>query len=227
LAAAARGEAARGLDRVIAETGLQVSEAEREKLEREAVQLVELGRSPAEVSRILAKKLLDEHYSWAEPDPEHLASARYRMPFVSETPVALQLGYRPEGGAGAPGDRRSTPDRNSLVFALPHGSQVVAARAGSVAMAGDRVVVIHGDGTFGGYAQLSGSSVPLGAKVVAGEPLGRSRGGRLSFGVYAMKEGGVADSLRVRFDDGSAEGFQPEAGQAYVGAGAVEAGASP
>ena len=222
--ALAREEAAKGIDRIVDETGLQLTTEQREELVREALQLVELGRSPREVSDALQKSMLQKTFAWAQEGADHGAGARYRMPFVSDDPRKLVLGYRGAEGARA-GDLRKERDRYALVFSVPTGTPIVAARAGSVVQTGSRVAVLHPDGTFAVYSQVAKAAVSIGRAVEPGDRLGESGdpgrrdGNELYFGVYFMSSDGEIQSLRVRFADGSAEGFEPVEGTSYPGHG--------
>jgi len=226
-AASAHSTASSGVDLIIQETGLRVTSEQREGLVREAVQLLEIGRSPNQVSEALLQSLLRKSYGWAQQGAEHGAGVRYRLPFASDEPRRLRLGFRSDAAAGGSDfDRRDERDRYTLVFELPERSDVVAARAGRVVQAGGRITVLHPDGTFAVYTPIAEASVEQGADVQADRVLGKSgapgqpQGDRLSFGVYRMVEGGALESLRVRFDDGTAEGFEPSQGASYGGGGA-------
>jgi len=225
----ARRAASSGVDRIVAETGLYVTEAQHEALVREAIQLREVGRGPREVSEALLKSLRGKYYGWLEAGAVPAESARYLMPFAPDVPRTLTLGYRADGATSAD-DGRKDRDRYTLVFALPSGSQVLAARAGRVVQAGDRIAVLHGDGTFASYTPISDAKVAVGAEVEAGEVLGQSgepQGDRLGFAVYVVPEPPEVRSVPVRFDDGSAEGFVPVQGSSYPGGGQPGARAEP
>jgi murein DD-endopeptidase MepM/ murein hydrolase activator NlpD len=239
--AESRRAASSGVDRIVAETGLYVTKAQHQALVREAIQLGEVGRDPREVSQALLKSLSGEYYGWLEVGAVPAESARYLMPFASTASTAsntsngstaLTMGYRADGATAAD-DSRKGRDRFSLVFALPSGSQVLAARAGRVVQAGDRIAVLHEDGTFAAYTPIAAAKVEVGAQLKAGDLLGLSgepgqpQGDRLAFAVYHMPERGEVRSLPVRFDDGSAEGFVPVAGSRYPGGGPPGAHAAP
>lgn len=226
LGAVAREEAAKGVDRIVEETGLQVTAEQREELVREAVQLVELGRSPGEVSDALQATMRRKMFAWVPEGANPAAGVRYGMPFASDEPRKLALGYRGvETGDASADDRRKERDRYSLVFSLPSATPIVAARAGSVVQAGSRIAVLHADGTFAVYSPVAKPTVSVDSAVELGDLLGetgepdREGGEGLVFGVYRMGSDGEARSLRVRFADGSAEGFEPVAGAAYPGNG--------
>jgi len=231
-AAAARGEAASGVDRILSETGMRVTPEQREALVREAIQLVELGRDPREVSEALLRSLLSGPYGWADSGAEHQAEVRYGLPYRSDEPRRVRLAYRSDGAPPAD-DVRPARDRYTVVFAVPAGSTLVAARAGRVVESGRDVVVLHPDGSFAVYTPVAEPAVEKGTAVVRGATLGRSgapggpQADRLAFGVYRMEEGGALQSLRVRFEDGSAEGFEPVQGASYGGAGGSASDPSP
>ncbi len=94
-----------------------------------------------------------------------------------------------EGGrlSGAYGELREGGRRhNGVDFAVPPGTRVVAARAGTVAVAGWqnpadpaegfglRVWVASGDGVFSCYAHLSEIRAAVGQKLAAGDLVGFS-----------------------------------------------------
>jgi murein DD-endopeptidase MepM/ murein hydrolase activator NlpD len=121
--------------------------------------------------------------------------------------------------------------RETYVFKMPVGSQVVAARDGRVVEAaeGSSVTVLHGDGTFARYWPAEGIVVSNGQEVQAGDPLGQTGGAgpafspaagaepQLDFGVFAADEDGEFRSLPIRFDDGTPEGLLPVTGLFYGG----------
>ncbi|MGH0029348.1 MAG: M23 family metallopeptidase [Myxococcota bacterium] len=130
--------------------------------------------------------------------------------------------------------------RHSFKFELPVGSEVRAARGGEVARVVDgfksqqsgveiegnpnAVWVLHEDGTAALYLHLSdGIPVRPGDAVKTGDVLGRS--GRpgyvetplLHFGVIRVDDRGEPRSVDIRFEDGSAAGLVPVAGELYPG----------
>ena len=123
--------------------------------------------------------------------------------------------------------------RETYVFKMPVGSQVVAARDGRVveAAVGSFVTVLHGDGSFARYWPMGGRrglrqpGGPGGRSAGADGWARRARGLRpapgaepqLDFGVFAADEDGDVRSLPIRFDDGTPEGLVPVTGIFYGG----------
>lgn len=185
--------------------------------------------APSESSPEKLPKIGDD---WMQAGVEHDDRVQYGMPFASKTERAVHLGY--EGSTAASGlglgtaraMRRNRETRYVLFFRAPKGSRVVAARAGRVAEAGNGnfISVLHADGTFARYWPIETARVEKGDPVQRGILLGLSgaqRGGdtaQLAFGVFTVGKRRTLQSLRVRFDDGSAEGFEPVQGAYYAGA---------
>ena len=169
-----------------------------------------------------------------DPRARHDERARYRLPFADGAGRLLSQGV---GGSFSHGERQ----RYAFDFPMPEGSRVLAARAGTVALVRDRfeaggvesellsranaVVIRHDDGTFASYAHLraGGAAVREGERVAAGRLLGfsgntgYSRGPHLHFCVWkASALDGEPETLPIRFDDGSREGFVPVAGGRYA-----------
>jgi murein DD-endopeptidase MepM/ murein hydrolase activator NlpD len=174
----------------------------------------------------------------------HDASVRYHMPFGGKEPRLLSQGV---GGSTSHRGRAS----HSYDFAMPWGTPVLAARGGRVVRVVDehatgglrrllydqanRVELLHDDGTLATYAHLrQGAVVQVGQQVSAGERIGfsgdtgYSSGPHLHFMVWKREPDLSWSSLPVRFDDGTPEGFQPEAGLAYAPTcGSTGAGCAP
>ena len=169
---------------------------------------------------------------WMKANVEHDDRVHYGMPFVSDTARELHIGYEgsvARGGLGmgvARAVRRNKETRYVLYFRARKGTRVVAARAGRVADAGNGnlIAVLHDDGTFARYWPIGEANVKKGEPVERGALLGLSgaqRGGdtaQLAFGVFTVGKRRALESLRVRFDDGSPEGFEPVQGSYYQGA---------
>jgi murein DD-endopeptidase MepM/ murein hydrolase activator NlpD len=169
---------------------------------------------------------------WMKANVEHDDRVHYGMPFVSDTTRELHIGYQgsvARGGLGMGAGRavrRNKQTRYVIYFRAPKRTRVVAARAGRVADAGNGnlIAVLHDDGSFARYWPIAEANVKKGEPVERGAVLGLSgaqRGGdtaQLAFGVFIVSKRGALESLRVRFDDGSAEGFEPVQGSYYSGA---------
>jgi len=174
--------------------------------------------------------------SWSaatgDAQARHDGSVRYRMPFGGKEPRLLSQGV---GGRTSHRGRAS----HSYDFAMPWGTPVLAARSGRVVRVVDahatgglrkvlydqanQVELLHDDGTLATYAHLrQGAVVRVGQDVRAGERIGfsgdtgYSSGPHLHFMVWKREPDLSWSSLPVRFDDGTPEGLQPEAGLAYA-----------
>ncbi|MDH3521237.1 MAG: M23 family metallopeptidase [Myxococcales bacterium] len=154
----------------------------------------------------------------------------YRMPFGGAQPRSVSQGY---GGSAS----HQGAAQYSLDFAMPWGTPVLAARAGTVVniidsdVAGvlrktshdraNRVEVLHADGTLATYAHLRhGAIVSLGQWVDTGDPIGFSGdtgfsgGPHLHFMVWKRLSDLSMATLPVRFHDGTARGMLPIRGLA-------------
>jgi len=80
------------------------------------------------------------------------------------------------------------------------------------------IYVLHDDGTFALYAHLQSEvAVEIGEQIEAGQRLGEARGPHLHFGVLRLGSKGKLESVDIRFEDGSPEGFVPVMGLYYGG----------
>jgi murein DD-endopeptidase MepM/ murein hydrolase activator NlpD len=150
----------------------------------------------------------------AQPDP----AQRYRLPFDEVVPCKLV-----EAAS------------HRYAFAVPVGEPVLAAAAGEVRLVvdgfrevedegpyigrGNRVVVLHADGTLGVYEHLA-----AGIRVRAGQTLkrkqtlgsvGPARPGlppHLHFQVARLASDGLPEAVPIRFHSDAPEGFVPEPG---------------
>ncbi len=164
----------------------------------------------------------------------HDDSTRYDLPFEPTLPRLLAQGV---GGSNSPAAPRFVvPNVASTVgtiggkshrgtlryafdFAMPVGTVVLAARSGVVTCAnGATVAIRHPDGTHGTYRHLSSDSVSVGATVAVSQRIGESGsdGGipHLHFSVVRGIRGAL-QSLPIRFNDGSDQGYVPVSGQYY------------
>lgn len=240
----AREEARKALAEVIEGSGLQLSDEQMDRVTARALEMFLAGASDAEVSSEIGGMVKREFYAWVPRGAEHDDSSRYRFPFDSEVPRKLELG--PEGsvavapltdGARAVSTRREARLRNTYLFKMPVGSAVVAARQGKVVQAGGSIVsVLHTDGSFASYWPMGSSAVEVDQEVRPGDRLGTT--GKLLqpgvypaagtdpllvFGVFTADEDGDVMSLKVVFDDGSAEGVSLVTGLSYGGKQAARA----
>ncbi len=142
------------------------------------VRLNTIVRNPSIPVRLTAA--IDLGSSTTVPDADHL----YAVPFGGGSPRELIQGF--EGAAS-----HSASMRYSLDFAMPEGTAVLAARAGTVLYLQDGfteggadpdlleqaniVVVAHSDGTMASYGHLlAGLPVLVGQAVAEGDVLGSS-----------------------------------------------------
>lgn len=162
---------------------------------------------------------------------QHDPSARYRLPFRLSMPRLMNQGV---GGALS----HSGPEHFAFDFAMPEGTEILAARAGTVAFVrdgetaggfearfrgfGNSVQVLHDDGTFAVYAHLrKGIPVRKGQSIERGEPVGwsgstgYSAGPHLHFAVYRRNSASSITSVPIRFGPVGSAGFIPEEGQFY------------
>jgi murein DD-endopeptidase MepM/ murein hydrolase activator NlpD len=153
------------------------------------------------------------------------------MPFGGKQARSLAQG--PGGASHRDGSQ------HAYDFAMPWGTPVLAARAGrvvrvvdghgpgalraSLADEANLVEVLHADGTLASYAHLRrGAVVQVGQQLATGETLGFSgasgyaSGPHLHFAVWRRQADLSAQSLPLRFYDGSAQGFEPVPGVAYA-----------
>jgi murein DD-endopeptidase MepM/ murein hydrolase activator NlpD len=220
--------------------GIELTPEQMDDLVTKAIRLHLSGATQEQSAREIRKAMLETYYAWAPRSAEHDDGARYRFPFESDTPRKLLIGPRGQaevgplmGGGRARSVRQSELMRETFVFKMPVGSQVVAARAGRVVEVaeGSFVSVLHADGTFARYWPTQSITVSNGQEVQAGDPLGQTGGlsgvafsvapdaePQLDFGVFAADEDGEFRSLPIRFDDGTPEGLLPVAGLFYGGA---------
>jgi len=178
---------------------------------RRAVRAVTLQRTGDAPGRYRVSLRFD----LGSPGAVHDPAARYRLPFGGERPRALHQG--PGGAQSHTGDLEHAFD-----FALPVGTPVLAARAGTVVQVQDgfgpgglareqlaranHVIVGHADGTLASYVHLrAGVPVRVGQPVEGGERLGLSgesglaSGPHLHFHVWKRGRGGGERSLPVDF----------------------------
>ncbi len=237
--AEARAEAREAIALSLTSSGLQLPPEEIEKLTDRALELLLAGASERRVAEEIGAAIKQEHYAWVARGAEHDEASRYRLPFDSPVPRKLLIG--PRGslalapglnvGGGADSLTKNERLRNSYVFKMPVGSTVVAARDGKVVPSFDGIVyVVHEDGSYAGYWPIGDRAVEPGRQVAAGDVLGTTgkldwKGfhsdvgsePQLDFGVFVADDDGDAKTLKVLFDDGSAEGFHPVTGLSYGG----------
>jgi murein DD-endopeptidase MepM/ murein hydrolase activator NlpD len=241
------------LQSALSESGISFGEKEFEALVDEAVGLVSQGFSEQEIALRLQASALERYFAFAKRGAKPDDSQRYRLPFASDAPRRLTRGVGEAKSASRSQEMdwvlHSSRFRYGFDFDLPVGTPVLAARAGTVTRTADGfteggqrkelatrangVTVLHDDGSFAVYTHLSrGLEVKPEQRVAAGDLLGQSGDTgytelpKLHFAVLRLDAKGELESVAIRFDDGSSEGFVPIAGRAYGGAGASAEAAS-
>ena len=203
------------------------------KLARDVAAGAPPQETPAAFERRVAAAAEIAFYAFAPIGAQPDETVRYRLPFAFDVPRYLVQGV--DGRYTHQGLQRFAFD-----FAMPVGSEVVAAREGVVTRVVDGysrggldptlvdqanlVYVLHDDGSFAGYLHLrSGIAVREGQRVKPGERIGWSghtgyaAGPHLHFAVYRRNAQGVVESVPIRFGVGSAVGFVPVEGEFYGG----------
>ena len=239
-----REELKKGLE----QNGMALTDAELDAIVSESITLYLQGMEGPALREELMKRLRERSFGWARSGAVHDDNTRYRFPFDTETPrraleVPVKALAKHASASVNPSAVRTLEQSLEyvVVFDVPEGERVVAARAGSVVRIadseqGDRerrgadVTVLHEDGSIAQYSSLRpGVEVEAGQKLASGDLIGHSgqRDGMSSpmvvFGVFVVDADGRVRSLPVRFDDGSAEGVALEVGQSYGGRQAARA----
>lgn len=220
---------------------LEFTELENARVEAAGKEVVLL--EPMEIRTVARLERVDPNRPWAfraswsaslgDPAARHDSSFRYSFPFPEAPPRRLAFGV----GAGPSHTGRQ---RFAFDFEMPIGSQVLAARGGTVVAVEQSyygrsgatgredetnfVTLHHSDGSFADYLHLLESSVfvRLGQTLHAGELIGLSgASGKVNF-PHLHFQVSVADSsslgrrtVEIRFRDGTRDGFVPEQGKLY------------
>ena len=217
----------------IADRHVDPRDLDQAKLVRDLVAGAPPGETDAAFAQRASAALESAFFAFApigaRPDP----TVRYRLPFGLDVPRYLAQGI--DGSRGHAGWQRFAFD-----FAMPTGTQVLAARDGMVVRVIDGfqgggldprfadhanlVFVLHDDGTFAGYLHLrAGIPVKRGQRVKQGDPIGwsdhtgYSAGPHLHFAVHRRSESGAVETIPIRFGVGSPVGFVPKEGEFYGG----------
>lgn len=161
-------------------------------------------------------------------------SARHNYP-AYQLPVRRNIQHRISQSFAGPYSHKEEPNVYAVDFALPVGSEILAARDGIVMQVQDNYVldgtdvyfidkanlikVLHSDGTMAVYAHLLASSakVQAGQSVRAGEVLGLSGSTGFSTGphlhfVIWRNTGLKMVSVPFKFTDDGQTSYQPAAG---------------
>ncbi|HSJ95446.1 MAG TPA: M23 family metallopeptidase [Myxococcota bacterium] len=168
---------------------------------------------------------------YAPIGPRHEWRVRYALPFALDMPRMLAQGV--DGPFTHQGKMRYAFD-----WAMPEGTEILAAREGTVADVRDgwteggfdprfigkdnAVIVLHPDGTFASYMHLrKGIPVHKGQAVRQRERIGwsghtgYSSAPHLHFAVHERVTAQTIMTIPIRFGVGHPEGFVPEPGKFY------------
>jgi hypothetical protein len=161
------------------------------------------------------------------------SSLAYALPYVGESHRVMQGAY------GSFSHQEGTGSENAIDWAMPVGSQVCAARGGTVVAirqdsdvggpeekymeCANYVVIAHEDGTFAEYCHLKrgGVLVALGQRVKCNEPLalsgntGRSTAPHLHFAVFCTIDGSSRRTIPLQFVTKSGEVATLREGETY------------
>jgi hypothetical protein len=161
------------------------------------------------------------------------SSVAYALPYVGESHRVVQGAY------GSFSHQEGSGSENAIDWAMPVGSEVCAARGGTVVAVrqdsdaggpdekymacANYVVVGHDDGTFAEYCHLKrgGVLVALGQRVKCNEPLGlsgntgRSTVPHLHFAVFCTIDGSSRRTIPVQFVTKSGEVETLREGETY------------
>jgi murein DD-endopeptidase MepM/ murein hydrolase activator NlpD len=161
------------------------------------------------------------------------SSYAYVLPYVGESHRVVQGPY------GSFSHQEGSGSENAIDWAMPVGSQVCAARDGTVVairqdsdvggpdvkyvVCANYVVIAHEDGTFAEYCHLKkdGILVALGQKVKCNEPVGlsgntgRSTAAHLHFAVFCTIDGSSRRTIPVQFVTKSGEVERLREGEMY------------
>jgi murein DD-endopeptidase MepM/ murein hydrolase activator NlpD len=204
---------------------------DRNLLLEEVAKRIEAGDSEPEIAAWLDEELPRRLLGFAPIDPEVGAQPSYALPFDRRVHWIVSQGMSSDSS-------HRGFDEFALDFAMPEGTEVWAARGGSVARvvdgfrecavskrrawASNSVVVLHEDGSFARYDHLSpGIAVAEGQTVAVGDRLGRSgctghaATPHLHFQVSARRSATRVHSIALRFGDASEAGYVPRVWSLY------------
>jgi murein DD-endopeptidase MepM/ murein hydrolase activator NlpD len=192
------------------------------------------GVGQTEASFWVTEQLGNKLLSFAPIDASQKRKVQYLLPFDASIPRLLLQGS--DGTSNHSGD-----SRHALHFIMPIGTEVLAARNGTVVSVrdgaklrnayenpkagnGNWVTVLHGDGTFANYGHLEpGIAVEEGQQLKRGERIGLSgqtgfaMHPHLHFEVRKRINRGESRTLQLRMTGGSKRrGFAPQQGRWYT-----------
>lgn len=174
---------------------------------------------------------MNNFYTVGKPGVKHDDSYVYRLPYQNGRSFSCKEGFR----------NKANPDWNNIIFDMPNGTPVVAARPGVVVGAvnvtpkldlageykqyGSAIYIEHEDGTMGRYAYLKKDSflVKLGDQVKRGQQIalsgssGEAKYPSLRFDVLSTVDAYMYNSWKFKFQD-STRGVvdQPVEGAYYT-----------
>jgi murein DD-endopeptidase MepM/ murein hydrolase activator NlpD len=198
---------------------------------------------PGRATRLAFRVALPVHRKWryhytyrlrvGDRDAHNDPDVVYRLPYRSGQAYRVLQGFNGHFS-------HSGADRYAIDWAMPVGTEIHAARAGTVVMTVDgfteggpdrdllecanRVIVRHDDGTYGEYGHLRfhGVAVKVGEAVKAGDLLGWSgftgfaTEPHLHFIVYRPVDGEQGESFPIRFEvAGEEEPIVPVQGETW------------
>ncbi len=192
------------------------------------------GVGQTEASLWVTEQLGNKLLSFAPIDAIQKRNVRYLLPFDASIPRLLRQGS--DGTFSQAGD-----SRHALHFIMPIGTEVLAARNGTVVSVrdgaklpnayknpkagnGNWVTVVHGDGTFANYGHLEpGIAVEEGQQLKRGDRIGLSgqtgfaRHPQLHFEVRKRISRGESTTLPLHMTGGAKRrGFVPRPGRWYT-----------
>jgi murein DD-endopeptidase MepM/ murein hydrolase activator NlpD len=199
---------------------------DRDGLLRELEKRAQAGESPTLLGAWLQKEIPKRWMGFAPIAPRHQTDGQFHLPFDYRVNWIVGQGI---SGSYSHGGRQEF----SFDFVMPEGTPILAARHGTVARVVDGftrcclpkerahetnlVTVLHGNGSFADYAHLRpGIPVKEGQQIRGGELVGYSGSTgyaaqpHLHFSVSIRDETGEAQTIPIRFMNGTREGYVPE-----------------
>ncbi len=192
---------------------------------------VEAGHSRPALAAWLGDEIMKRWLEFAPLEPTPKASHRYQLPFDRRVHWIVGQGISTKGS-------HKGSNELALDFAMPEGTEVLAARRGRVARVVDGftecclpveraletnlVLVLHPDGTFASYAHLragipvkEGQHVKVGDRVGDSGNTGYSSMPHLHFQLSVRSAAARFRSIPFRFGNGTPEGYLPKPWRLY------------
>ena len=221
----------REIDQAIEESHWRAEDIDRDGLLRELEQRTEAGESAESIAAWLNTEMPSRWCAFAPIAPPVKGDAQFLLPFDSRINWIV--------GQGVSGAYSHTGrEEFSLDFAMPEGTQILASRRGTVVRVVDgftrcclpvgrsheanQVIVLHANGTFASYVHLRpGIPVKPGQSVDAGELVGYSGSTgyatmpHLHFSVSIRDASKQPQTIPVRFQNGTPQGYLPKPWRLY------------